>query len=64
MKKENNIKKIRTEKGISVCELSRKIELSERYVRFLENGDKTPSLETASKIAKALDKNIEEIFVS
>ena len=64
MKEENRMKEIRMKKGISASELARKIELSERYVRFIENGDKTPSLKTARKIAEVLEETVDSIFLN
>lgn len=60
--KRNNLKKLRTNKNLSIPELARKTELSERYLRFIEAGDKTPSLQTAQKIAIALDTTMDDIF--
>ena len=64
MKEENRMKEIRMKKGISASELARKIELSERYVRFIEDGDKTPSLKTAQKIAEVLEETVDSIFLN
>ncbi len=64
MKERNRMKEIRMKKGISAGELARKVELSERYVRFIENGDKTPSLKTAEKIAKVLEETVDGIFLN
>lgn len=60
--KRNNLKKLRTNKNLSIPELARKTKLSERYLRFIEAGDKTPSLQTAQKIALALDTTTDDIF--
>lgn len=62
MKNRNNIKEMRLKKEMSVSELARKVEVSERYIYFIEVGDKKPSLDTAKKIAKALETPIENIF--
>lgn len=56
------LKNIRVQKGISILELSRKSGVSERYLRFIENGEKTPSLKTAQAIATALEVKIDEIL--
>lgn len=53
---------MRLKKEMSVSELARKVEVSERYIYFIEVGDKKPSLDTAKKIAKALETPIENIF--
>ena len=56
------LKNIRIQKGISILELSRKSGVSERYLRFIENGEKTPSLKTAQAIATSLEVKIDEIL--
>lgn len=56
------LKDIRIRKGISILELSRCSGVSERYIRFIENGQKTPSLKTARAIAKALKVTLDEII--
>lgn len=58
----NNMKKYRLEKNFSMKTLSLKTEISERYLYFIENGEKTPSINTAKKISEALEKSINEIF--
>ncbi len=56
------LKEIREKKGISILNLSRKSGISERYLRFIEKGEKTPSLKTAQAIASALNVTIEDIL--
>lgn len=56
------LKNMRMKKGMSILELSRKSGVSERYLRFIENGEKTPSLRTAQAIANALEVKIDEIL--
>lgn len=58
----NQLKCIREKKGMTILELSRKTSISERYLRFIENGEKTPSLKTAYAISCALEEPINEIF--
>lgn len=59
----NKLKSIRSEKGMTLEELSRKSGVSSGYLCHLENGSRThPSIETMEKIAKALNKTIFEIF--
>lgn len=58
----NKIKKAREEKNISVLELSRATGISERYLRFIEAGEKVPSLKTACTIADVLDMSLDELF--
>lgn len=59
----NNIKKIREEKGIKQTELAKTIGISTGYLCHLENGTRdNPSICIMGKIAKALNRSIEEIF--
>lgn len=58
----NNMKKCRVSKGFSMKDLSFASGISERYLYFIENGERNPSINTAKKIAKALDESIEYIF--
>ena len=60
----NNLKLIRTNKQISISDLSRKTGISERYLRFIESGEKNPSLKTAQRIAVALETTTDDIFLS
>ena len=58
----NKMKEYRTNKGLSMKDLSMSSGISERYLYFIENGDRMPSIKTAKKIADALHGNIEQIF--
>lgn len=58
----NKLKEIRTHSNITISELSKNSKVSERYLRFIETGDKTPSLKTAKKIADSLNTSVDEIF--
>lgn len=60
--KQNNLKEIRLAKNMSISCLARKIEITERHLRFIEDGTKNPSLHVAQKIATELDTSIEKIF--
>lgn len=60
--KPNNMKVRRIEMGLSMKELSFKTQISERYLYFIENGQKTPSLRTARVISNSLETSIEDIF--
>lgn len=48
------LKEVRMKKGITISELSEKSGVSERYLRFIEKGERNPSLKTANAIANAL----------
>ena len=59
----NQIKKIREEKGLTLLKLSDLSGVSVGYLCHLERGSRNnPSIEVMQKIAKALNKNIIEIF--
>lgn len=60
----NNLKQLREIHHISISELARKVKVSERYLRFIESGNKNPSLKTAQKIAAALESTTDEIFLT
>lgn len=59
----NNMGKLRSERNMDFKELSFKSGISERYLRFIEKSEKTPSLETASRIAKALNTSVDDLFL-
>lgn len=59
----NKIKIIRKQKGITLDELSHLSGISSGYLCHLENGSrKNPSLSVMEKIAKALNRNVTEVF--
>lgn len=59
----NQVKKARQEKGITLVKLSEMSGVSVGYLCHLEKGSrKNPSIETMRKISKALNKSITEIF--
>lgn len=58
----NNMKVRRIEQGLSMKDLSFKTRISERYLYFIENGQKNPSLKTAQIISSSLGTSIEDIF--
>ncbi len=61
---ENNIRKIRREKGMTVEELAELSGLSKVYLYHLENGTrKNPSYEVMKKISIGLARTIEDVFL-
>lgn len=58
----NNMKKYRKKNNISMKELSFKTQISERYLYFIEKGEKSPSMKTARIISNSLNASIEDIF--
>ena len=60
---QNQIKKYRKQKGMTIEQLAEEVDASMGYICHLENGTrKNPSTELMVKIAKALDHNILEVF--
>ena len=59
----NQIKKIREEKGLTLAKLSNLSGISIGYLCHLEKGSRNnPSIGVMEKISKALNKTITEIF--
>jgi transcriptional regulator with XRE-family HTH domain len=56
-----NLKRIRTAKGISQGEISRKLEVDKSFVSNIENGKTNPTLSTIAKIAKAIGVSVSEL---
>ena len=57
-----NLKRIRTEKGITQGDIVRNLGVSRSFVSNIENGKTNPTLSTISKIAKALDVSSDELL--
>ena len=49
-------------KGISKADLARKLGVNRSYITRLENGDVTPSLEMAYRIADCLNCQVTDLF--
>ena len=66
MKKElvlkNNLKSIRTEKGLSQTELAALVGVSRNTISSIETGQYSPTAKLALIISIALDKRFEDIF--
>lgn len=61
----SKLKRIRKEKGMTLEKLAELTGISAGYLCHLEKGSRTnPSIEVMEKIAKALDKQIFDIFFS
>jgi DNA-binding XRE family transcriptional regulator len=56
------LREVRTQREISVLELSRSAEVSPNYIYMLENGKNGASDELRMKLAKALDVQVEDIW--
>ncbi|MBM5686062.1 helix-turn-helix transcriptional regulator [Listeria innocua] len=57
-----SFKEKRNKAGLTQKELGIAVGLAEISIRKLENGERDPSINTAVKISKALNSNMEEIF--
>jgi len=58
----DNIRRIRTAKGMTQGDLCRVLEIDRAYMSNVENGRKNPTLETIERIAKALNLPINELL--
>jgi len=59
----NNVKKIRAKKGYSLEKVARLADLSLNTVVKIESGvNKNPTIDTLSKIAKALDVGVDDLI--
>lgn len=59
----NKLKEYREKKQLSQTELAYKTGVSQRYIAFLEAGQRTPSLKLASRIALVLNSKVDRIFL-
>ncbi len=57
-----NLKRIRTDKGISQGEIGRILGVDKGFVSNIENGKTNPTLATITKIAKAIGVSVGELM--
>ncbi len=57
-----NLKRIRTQKGISQGDIVRSLGIDRAFVSNIENGKTNPTLATIAKLAKALGVPIEDLI--
>jgi transcriptional regulator with XRE-family HTH domain len=57
-----NLKRIRTEKGISQVDIARSLGVSRGFVSNLENGKTNPTLATITKLAQAVEVTTDELL--
>jgi transcriptional regulator with XRE-family HTH domain len=57
-----NLKKIRTEKGISQGDICRALDMDRAYISALENGKRNPTVATLEKIAKVLGISVDQLL--
>lgn len=60
--KYEKLKGYRMAKGYSQTELAELIGISRNYYNQIENGNYTPSVKTAKRIADVLGKNLKDFF--
>lgn len=58
----SNLKRIRTEKGISQGDIGRELKVSRGFISTIENGKTNPTLSTISKLAKVLGVSSDELL--
>ena len=58
----DNLKRIRTEKGISQGDIARALEVDKSFVSNIENGKTNQTLATIAKIAKAIGVSVDELL--
>lgn len=58
----SHLKALRTEAGLTQAQLAEAVGVSRKTINTVENGVFVPSTLLALKLARALDKNIHEIF--
>lgn len=57
-----NLKRIRTEKGITQGDIVRTLGVSRSFVSNIENGKTNPTLSTITNLAKALGVSSDELL--
>lgn len=63
VKIENRIREFRKEKNLSQHKLAQAVGLKRRSIMAYENNTISPTLETAYKIAKVLEKEFTDVFI-
>lgn len=58
----NNIKQLRKEYGLRQEDMANKLGVSRQTIIAIENDKYNPTLELAMKIARLLDRRVEDIF--
>jgi transcriptional regulator with XRE-family HTH domain len=56
------VKAVREQQGVSQEKLAERAEIDRTYVSMIERGKRQPTLEVASRIAKALSTKLSEII--
>ncbi len=61
-KPQNRIKELRKEKRLKQSALANRVGVHQSEISVIETGERMPSIRLAGKIAKVLDKSIDEVF--
>jgi len=56
------VEQYRTEKGLTLSELSRMSGVAKSHISYIESGEKTPTIKTLCKLAKALNVPCCQLF--
>jgi putative transcriptional regulator len=59
---ENDVRELRTDRGLSQAALAEALAVSRQTINAIETGRYTPSLPLAFALARYFDKSIEEVF--
>ncbi len=59
---QNQLKKLRREKGWTQAQLARQVGVTRQSIIAIEKGKYKPTVELALKLARALNRPVEEIF--
>ncbi len=57
-----NLKRIRTERGITQGDISRSLGVSRGFISNIENGKANPTLATIAKLAKAIGVSSDKLL--
>ncbi|MFA5249481.1 MAG: helix-turn-helix transcriptional regulator [Candidatus Paceibacterota bacterium] len=57
-----NLKRIRTEKGISQGSIARMLKIDKAFISNIENGKTNPTLATIERIAAAINVSVDELL--
>ena len=60
----NELRKYREMANLSQDQLASAVGVTQRYIGFIEAGDRTPSLKVAKKIADVQDSTVDDIFLT
>jgi len=57
-----NLKRIRTRKGVTQIEIAKKLAVNRSFVSNIENGKTNPTLSTITNLASALGVSVNELL--